>query len=180
MPDVAGRSVLMVVPPGRFKDEELDIPKRMLERNKVKVDVGALAIKQSFGLGGAIAKPSVTLESAEVSQYDAIVFVGGIGTRDLWDNEHAHSLARRAVDAGKIVAALSTAPVILARAGLLEGKEATVLFSETRQLTEKGAKYTGNPITVDGRIITVKGPEAAEKFGMSLIKMIVEAAATPQ
>ncbi len=172
MPDLTNRRVVMVVPPARFKEEELDAPKRILERNKCKVDIACSALKEVFGMAGGRARPGVLIDDVQVDDLDAVVFVGGMGSREYWDHEGAHGLARRAVEAGKIVGALSTAPVILARAGLLDGKEATVIFSETKQITERGAKYTGTPISVAGNIITCKGPEAAESFTMALMKLI--------
>ena len=125
-------------------------------------------------MDGARARPELLLDEVVVNDWDSIVFVGGMGAREYWDSPSAHRVAKEAVEAGILVAATSLAPVILARAGLLEGREATVYFSETKQIIERGAKYSGASIALDGRILTCKGPEAIEKFLMALMKLTLE------
>jgi len=62
------------------------------------------------------------------------------------------------------------APAILARAGVLKGKKATVFPGDETELTSNGAIYTGKMIEKDGNIITGCGPEAASLFGQALAK----------
>jgi protease I len=38
----------------------------------------------------------------------------------------------------------------------------------------KGATYTGNPVEVDGHIVTANGPEAAEEFAQAVVKLMYE------
>lgn len=40
-------------------------------------------------------------------------------------------------------------------------------------LKSNGAEYSGERITIDGRIITGDGPEAAEEFGNTIVKFLV-------
>jgi len=172
--DVVERRVLFVVPPARFKDEELDVPRRLLERKKCKVHIATPNKRPSFGMGGMRAMPDVSMETIDLNQYDAVIFVGGMGCRDFWDHGGAQNLARQVVESGKVLGASGMAPVILARAGLLQDREATVYFSETRQITEHGARYNGASVAVDGNILTCKGAEAGEKFALALIKCLSE------
>ena len=174
MPDLAACKVLMVLPQGRFTDTELKTMQAFLERRKITVKTAAPQKKETFGLQGTRVRPDHALPDVDASEFDAIIFVGGIGSRDLWDDAAAHRVAREAVDAGALVCAISNAPIILARAGLLNGREATVYFSETKLLAELGAKYTGATITVDENIITCKGSEAVEKLALGLIKRLSE------
>ena len=77
-------------------------------------------------------------------------------------------MARSFAEAGKVVAAICIAPVILARAGLLKGKRATVFPDGIPELEKAGAVYTAQSVERDGRIITGNGPEAAEAFGREI------------
>ena len=56
---------------------------------------------------------------------------------------------------GKHVAAV-TAPIALAKAGILEGKKATCYPGFEEQLT--GANTVEDRVVVDGKVITSKGP----------------------
>ena len=72
--------------------------------------------------------------------------------------------------AGKLVAAICAAPSALAALGLLAGKQATVYpGAELIQALEAGgARYTGAPVTVDGRVITGEALGAAFPFALAV------------
>ena len=74
----------------------------------------------------------------------------------------------------KLLAAICFAPVTLARAGVLDGKRATVWKSEKGQLTAAGAEYVAERVVTDGKLITGDGPTAAETFGKALVKALAE------
>jgi len=67
-----------------------------------------------------------------------------------------------------MVAAICIAPVILANAGLLKKKNATVFKSEIAAIEAKGAVYSGSGVTVDGNLITASGPDQAKQFGKEI------------
>jgi protease I len=108
-----------------------------------------------------------------VSDYDCIVFIGGVGATVYFDDPLAHSIASEAAAAGKVVAAICVSPVTLARAGVLQGRRATVFPDYAAELENAGAMYTGEDVTVDGRIITANGPGAAEKFMWKIAEALV-------
>lgn len=73
---------------------------------------------------------------------------------------------------GKIIGAICLAPSILARAGILKGKIATVFPSEANTLKNYSAICTRASVEQDGLIITADGPGSARKFGELLVKTI--------
>jgi protease I len=74
------------------------------------------------------AYPDLLLEDVDVANYDAILFVGSDGVSiDLHNDPLAHRIAQDALEQGKVIVAVGDGPVILAKAGLLEGRTATVL-----------------------------------------------------
>jgi protease I len=73
---------------------------------------------------------------------------------------------------GKMVAAICIAPVILANAGLLKKKNATVFESEIAAIEAKGAVYSESGVTVDGNIITANGADQAKQFGLEICKFL--------
>jgi protease I len=162
----------MVIAQKSFRDEELLTPKKAFESAGHSVTVVAPSTATATGMLGAKVTPDGTIKDAESAKYDAVVFVGGSGATALFDDRDAHRLAREAVEGGKVVGAICLAPSILARAGLLKGKRATVWKSESKTLESGGATYTGEPVTVDGKLVTGNGPEAAAEFADELLKQL--------
>lgn len=165
-----GHTAVMIIAKQRFRDEELAEPKAILEAAGVSVAVASSGLGEAVGkLGKVRQEPDTTLVDLDVDAYDAVIFVGGPGASEYFDSPAAHELARQAVRGGKLLAAICIAPVILARAGLLEGKTVTVFPDGAEECRGAGATVTGNPVEIDGRLITGNGPEAAKAFGEAIV-----------
>jgi protease I len=169
---LGGKKVVMIIARKDFRDEELFRPKEILEKAGAKVAVASSSLEPARGMLGGTAKPDLLVKDIRVSEYDAVVFVGGVGAREYWEDEKAQEIARGAAEERKVVAAICLGPVTLANAGVLEGKKATVWESEAGRLKAKGAIYTGRKVETDGRIITANGPQSAEEFGRALVKAL--------
>ena len=159
------KRVLFVVAPQNFRDEEYQKPRQVLEEAGWQIEVASKGINEAVGMFGAKAKIDKDISQLNVDDYSGVVFVGGTGAAVYFDDPNALALAKTAFEKGKVVGAICIAPSILANAGLLSGKKATAFSSEEENLTAKGAQYTGEPVTVDGKIVTANGPGAAEEFG---------------
>ena len=166
------KRAVMIIASGDFRDEELLEPKKVLERNGVEVKIASTTLNQVKGMLGAKVKPDLLITDIKIKDFDAIVFVGGSGASQYWDDPVAHKLAQEAADTNRIVGAICIAPVTLANAGILKGKRATVFSSETGQLKATGANYSGKAVEKDGNIITAEGPSAAREFGEELVKAL--------
>lgn len=164
----------MIIASQNFRNEELFKPKEILEKAGAKAVVVSTTREEVRGMLGAQVKPDLLLSELEVKDYAAIVFVGGVGAAQYWDDPLAHTIAREALEKGKVLAAICIAPVTLARDGVLSGKRATVFPSEVEKLKERGAIYTGAKVERDEKIITASGPEAAEDFGKALLQALQE------
>ena len=71
----------------------------------------------------------------------------------------------------KWIAAICAAPVVLAHAGLLDGKNATSYPDFHAQLT--GAKVnTKDAVVIDGKIVTSQGPGTAMAFAVELVRVL--------
>ena len=172
MQSVKGKKAVMIIAQSNFRDEELLKPKEVLEKNGVIVTVASSSLKESTGMLGAKVKPNILFTNINVADYDAVIFVGGSGASEYWDNPTAHKIANEANNAKKIVGAICIAPVTLAKAGLLKDKKATTFSSTINDIKSAGAKYTGAEVEIDGNIITASGPAAAQKFGETIVKAL--------
>lgn len=168
------RKILMIIACKNFRDEELTTPKKMLEANGYDVTVASREKSGCTGMLGATATVDTLLSEVNVDEYDGIIFVGGVGAKIYINDPLAHKIARQAVKNGKILGAICIAPSILAKAGVLKGKKATVWQGKEfiSILKKGGANYTAEKVTVDGKIITAHGPDAASQFGEKIIEML--------
>ncbi|HYH01561.1 MAG TPA: DJ-1/PfpI family protein [Bacillota bacterium] len=166
------KTVALVIAARLFRDEEYQVPKEILEQAGVQVVTVCTTLTEATGKLGLKVKPEKLLEELEVAQTDALIFIGGGGSEQYFNDPVAHQLARDFAGQGKIIGAICIAPVVLANTGLLRGKKATVYPDGQNDLEENGAIYTGNPVEVDGKLITGNGPEAAVEFGEGILKLL--------
>jgi protease I len=178
-PPLEGKHVVMIIAHQGFRDEELQEPRKLLEEQGAKVAVASSSMEPAEGMLGARVLPDVLVEDVRVTDFDAVVFVGGKGATEYWNDRQAHRIAREALQNGKVVAAICLAPVTLANAGVLKGKKATVWESESSKLQAQGAHYTGAAVEIDGPIITGNGPEAAKEFGEAIAAALGKPPAGP-
>ncbi len=166
------KKAVLVIAAKDFRDEEYLVPKRLLEEGGIEVLTASTTKNWAEGKLGARVQPDLLLTEVEPAEIDALVFVGGGGSSRYFDDPAAHALAQETASAGKVVAAICIAPVILARAGLLKGRKATVYLDGVEDLRQAGAVYTEQPVVTDGRVVTANGPEAAEAFGRELVTLL--------
>lgn len=159
---------LIIIAQNGFQDEEYAGTRAGLERAEYEITLASLQSGKCTGKFGSMEEATLGLPEVDVSVFDKVAFIGGPGAAALADNEDAKRIARETVEKGKILGAICIAPTILARAGVLRGKEATTWDSggvQVALLQAEGAHFTGEDVTVDGKIVTGNGPAAAEKFG---------------
>lgn len=118
-----------------------------------------------------------TIQQLNFEDYDMLVLPGGMpGTTHEGEcrllTDAVRSFAARA-DEGKMVAAICAAPSILAKLGLLTGKEATCNPSVTGILEENGAKLRYTRVAQDGNIITSQAMGTAIPFALSIVENIL-------
>ena len=162
---------ILIIAPENFRDEELFDTKTALENAGIETKVVSKTTDTATGMLGGTIKPDMTIDDISVDELNALVLIGGSGSSVYFKDAKVQDIAKQAFAKGKIVAAICIAPSTLANAGILSGKKATCYSSEANNIKIKGAIYTGNPVEVDGNIITANGPGAASEFG----KMIATA-----
>lgn len=166
---MTGKSALLVIAPKDFQDQEYAVTRKMLEAKGIKVTVASATTRTATGMSGLKVKPDLAISSARAADYDAVVFIGGNGALVYENDPQAMSLAIEANKNNKVIGAICVSPMILAKAGLLQGKKATVSPYGTSALKKGGAVCTGKAVEVDGRIITGQGPAASAEFGQAVI-----------
>lgn len=172
MPDLKGKKVLMVIAATDFRDEEYFEPYNLLRQCGTAVTVASSVQGAAVSVFGKTVTTDRQIAECKAGDYDAVVFIGGPGATEFFTNATAHALARAAVDQGKVLAAICIAPVTLANAGVLKGKQATCFPSLQKQLTMQGARVVKPDVVQDGKLLTATGPQVAREFAEALVKML--------
>jgi len=164
--------VLMVLANFNFNDDEYEYTKKMFDDNGIEVTIAAAEHEDCASVSGKTVETNVSMQNAVIDNFKAVVFIGGPGVDAYFTDDSALELARNFYNANKIVAAICWAPVILARAGILTGRKATVWEGAITEMQKAGVKLTGEEVTIDGTIVTANGPEAAIAFGQAIVNSI--------
>jgi protease I len=172
---LSGKRVLLVIAPEQFRDEELMEPKEVFLNEGAEVSIAACRIAEAKGMLGATAKPDLLLTDVKPEIYDACVVVGGMGSPTfLWDDKTLHAILQSMAKHQKVTAGICLSGAVLAKAGVLNGKKATVwaMPESLAALKEGGANYVKEPVVRDGLVVTGEGPEAAGKFAQTVVEAI--------
>ncbi|MFH1541380.1 MAG: DJ-1/PfpI family protein [Elusimicrobiota bacterium] len=168
------KKVVMVIAKNGFRDEEYFQPKEILTKAKIEVITASSSDGTAKGMLGAAQNIDITIDEIDAKNYDAIIFIGGIGATEYFENEQAYKIIQETISSKKILGAICIAPVILAKVGVLKNKKVTVFSSksEINEIKKYGANYTGKNVEVDGSIVTASGPDAAKQFGIKILELL--------
>jgi len=166
------QKIVMIVAFQLFRDEEYAEPKAILEKAGFQIVTASSQLGIASGRFGLTAKVDILLQEIKVDDYAAVLFIGGPGSHGYYQDPEAHRIAQEAIKQGKLLGAICAAPGILAHAGVLKGKKATVHEGDIAALKEGGAIYTGKGVEMDGKIITATGPSTAKAWGEAIIKAL--------
>ncbi|MBK8594430.1 MAG: DJ-1/PfpI family protein [Holophagales bacterium] len=164
--NLKGLKVLFLVAPKGFQDDELAKPRKVLEAAGAEVVVASSSTGPVTSQGGT-SQEAISIVEARPTDFAGAVVVGGVGATDLWENGIAQKFFRMAAHDGKPIGALSLGVGLLAKAGLLEGKAATIWVTSDalRALKDGGARYEKKPVVIASGVVTADGPASADSFG---------------
>jgi protease I len=166
-----GKKVLMVIPHTQFRDEEFFEPKGILEADGVAVRVASTSARTCHGMKGGVVNADLSIAEAKADEFDGLVLCGGTSVPEfLWNDKKLHELATAMSTAGKVVAAICLSTVVLAKAKLLTGRQATVYFlpQAIQEIRTGGATYVSESLLVQGKLILAEGPDDSIPFGQAI------------
>lgn len=166
------KSVLMVIAPKDFRDEEFKEPHDLFTNSGIKTIVASTDTAPAKGMLGMVVIPDILLDQVIPDSFDALVIIGGTGCQILWDNTTLHKIVQNFNATKKTIAAICIAPVVLARAGILKDIKATVYPTAKGHIEKCGANYTGSDVEVSGNIITGSKPKIASDFATAIFNTL--------
>ena len=158
-----------------FEDVEALIPVDVLRRGGV--EVVTVSVVEGTQIVETAHKVQIVADAmfddCDFSDADLLMLPGGMpGASNLNAHEGVRQALLKQHAAGKRVAAICAAPLVLGGLGILRNRRATCYpgFEQTLE----GATYTGDLCTVDGNVTTGEGPAAAFPFAYSLLAQLVD------
>ncbi len=103
---------------------------------------------------------------------DIVLVPGGVGTRDLLDDERLLAWLRAAHTTSTWTTSVCTGSLLLGAAGILDGLRATSHWLELDALADFGAEPTGERVVVEGKVVTAAGVSAGIDMGLWLAGQI--------
>ena len=144
----------------------------ILRRAGVEIQmVSIMGRKELTGSHGIPVVADAVFEEVDFSDGTLFVLPGGMpGTTNLLEHEGLMHEIRKAAGEGKWVCAICAAPMVLAAAGVLDGRQATIYPGMENYIA--CAKASSQPVVRDGNIITSKAPGTAMKFALALVEAL--------
>jgi 4-methyl-5(b-hydroxyethyl)-thiazole monophosphate biosynthesis len=152
----------------------------ILRRAGVEVVTAGLAPGLVTGRSGISVAPDAALDDALAGPaFDLIALPGGMpGSTTLRDDSRIISALRVTHERGGWVAAICAAPIALARAGLLDGREATCHPGMSAELP--AAARNEARVVICGRVVTSRAPGTAMEFAFALVRILCGEAAAAE
>jgi transcriptional regulator GlxA family with amidase domain len=125
------------------------------EPGPVRTDTGALGLQIDAAL-------------ADLPDPDVLLIPGGDGNRPLMEDAEVLDWVRAAHEGTTWTTSVCTGALVLAAAGLLEGKRATSHWAYREELRPFGAEPVAERVVVDGKIVTAAGVSAGIDMALHL------------
>ncbi|MBN2571848.1 MAG: DJ-1/PfpI family protein, partial [Ignavibacteriales bacterium] len=142
------KNILLILPAKNFNEIEYTIIKNTIEKEDFNIFIASDAQSLCIGKNGMKVRPDVSLYNIHESNFCCIIFIGGSGVKNYWSNKDLNGYSNEFNKAGKLVTAICSAPVILARAGLLKDIEAVCYPDDKIELEKEGAIYLDQPVVI--------------------------------
>lgn len=134
------------------------------------VTLGSIQVKGSHDI---IVQGDKTISEENLHEYDGIILPGGMpGAKNLKDDIRVIELVKEFYSSGKLVAAICAAPIVLAKAGIINGKAATSYPDFKGELEH--SIYKEDLVVREENLITSRGPATALAFAYEILNYFGE------
>lgn len=180
--DPGNTKVELVAAQEGFEDDELFVLEDVFSEAGAFVEIASNGTATARGLHEGLVNPDIAIGRIDVDSLDALVIAGGRGAVPyLWANPELLGKVREAHAKGRIVGAIGLAGVVLAQAGILEGRRAAALRDTiaTAEYRRHGVNYEDVDVVIDINIITARGVENAKMFAELIVGELKARKAVP-
>jgi protein deglycase len=155
-----------------FEEVECVVPVDIWRRAGVQVDCCSIYEHTAVeGARGVVVSADLLLREANLDEYDALYLPGGNpGYINLGLSEQVLATVRIFHEQHKTVVAICAAPVVLFKAGVLEGHRITSYPSAQAELEQSGATYCDDDVVQDAQLITSRGPATSHSMAFAVLE----------
>lgn len=143
----------------------------IIRRANIECHIISTAGEKVCGSHDIVVKADAII-SDNVKEYDMIVLPGGLpGATNLRDDDRVINLLKEMNQSGKFVCAMCAAPIVLGKAGVLDGKNFTAYIGYDEKIESTGT-FKEDSVVVDGNVVTSRGPATAYAFAYKLVDVL--------
>ncbi len=169
------KKVLFVVAHEGYQPHEYGEPRRILEDAGISVVTASDAGGVATGKDGSTTTVDVELKDVQAADYSGVFMIGGPGALEHLDTQEVNRVYNEAMLHEIPYGAICISPRILAKAHVLVGKRATGWNGDgalEHIFAQNNVEYVGEPVVVDGNVITADGPDSADAFGRAILEQL--------
>jgi len=164
-------SFLIFLPKKNFNEEEFTIVRKRLLKAGKQVFITSDDQSVCSGCKGMKVKSDTSFFNVNVSNFASLILIGGSGSRAYWKNESLHKIVKKFFDAKKVIGAICSSPVTLAKAGILQNKKATCYSEDKMELINAGTDFQDKNVVVDGNVVTANDSHSALQFAEAVLHL---------
>lgn len=165
-------NALVILAEGHEEVEAIT-PIDLMRRAGINVITAGIDKREVAGAHGITTIADTTIENL-TQNFDAIILPGGMpGTLNLCNSQKVLDIIKDINSKpSNLCAAICAAPLVLSKAGILNGKKFTC-YPGTEDKIPEGRKKEEN-VVIDGNIITSKGVGTAIDFSLAIVEYLVD------
>jgi protease I len=128
---------------------------------------------------GDVFTAEMAVADADPADFDALVLPGGVANPDQLRTEpKAVNFVHRFAESGRTVAVICHGPWTMIDAGVVEGRHLTSWPSVRTDLVRAGAKWSDEPVVIDGNYVSSRKPDDLPDFCAALVDQVASAGQT--
>jgi 4-methyl-5(b-hydroxyethyl)-thiazole monophosphate biosynthesis len=145
----------------------------VLRRAGLEVVTAGLAGNPVTASRGVRLVPDHPWQTLKPDTFDVLAIPGGAeGVNRLMNDARILDTVRSFDLAGKWIAAICAGPLVLQKAGILDGRRVTCHPGVAAQLT--ATPRLNDRVVVDNRLITSQGPGTSFEFALTLVRLLTD------
>jgi protease I len=164
-------SFLIFLPKKDFNEEEFTIVRKRLLKAGKQVFITSDDHSVCSGSKGIKVKSDTSFYNVNVNNFSSLILIGGAESRAYWKNESLHKIIKKFFEAKKVIAAICSSPIILAKAEILQNKKATCYSEDKMELINAGIDYQEKNVVVDGNVVTAENTQSALQFAEAVLHL---------